>query len=373
MEDLITVIFTSGSTGEPKGVMLSHKNVMSNVDSVMTAIDLNHRDRALAVLPFFHSFGYTVTIWVSLQVGASIVYHADPRQAKEIGELCRKHRCTIFLTTPTFLRFCLRRCEPGDFKTVRILICGAEKLPPSLAEEFHKKFGILPLEGYGCTELSPVASANIPDVELDGARQVGNKCGTIGQPLPGIAARVANPETFKPLPPGQEGMLLIYGANVMKGYLDKPEQTAQVIRDGWYVTGDVAKIDEDGFITITGRLSRFAKIGGEMVPLERLEEEMHGVLKTSERICAVIPVPDEARGERLVVLHTPFQQMGLHQVWEKLNDRGLPNLWVPGERDFIEIAEMPVLGTGKVDLKKIKEMAQDRLQTPRGVPQEVKG
>src|SRR5262249_49183430 len=151
-------------------------------------IDFVSSDRALGILPFFHSFGYTVTLWVPLQVAASAVYHPDPRQGKEIGELCRKHRCTIYLSTATFLRFCLRRCEPGDFTSLRILVCGAEKLPVSLAEEFQQKFGVLPLEGYGCTELSPAAAANVPDREVGGLRQIGNKPGTIGQPLPGIAA-----------------------------------------------------------------------------------------------------------------------------------------------------------------------------------------
>ena len=153
---------------------------------------------------------------------------------------------------------------------------------------------------------------------------------------------------------------MIYGANVRKGYLGRPEATAQVIRDGWYITGDIAKYDEDGFFTITDRLSRFSKIGGEMVPHQKIEDELHQILGTAERVCVVTAVPDERKGERLVVFHTPFPQMGLHQIWEKLNDRGLPNLWVPGERDFVQIPEMPVLGTGKVDLKKIKEMAHER-------------
>ena len=182
-------------------------------------------------------------------------------------------------------------------------MCGAEKLPPALAEEFQKKFSVLPLEGYGCTELSPVAAANLPDIEIDGFRQIANRSGTVGQPLPGIAARIVNPDTMEPLSVGSEGLLLIYGANVMKGYLGKPELTRQVITDGWYITGDMGHLDPDGFITLTGRLSRFAKIGGEMVPLERVQEEMHEALGTAERIGAITCVPDEARGERLVVLY----------------------------------------------------------------------
>ena len=357
-DDIATIIFSSGSTGEPKGVMLSHRNIAANADSMIQAIDVNFRDRLLGVLPFFHSFGYTVTLWAPLQVGASSVYHPDPRAAKEVGELCRKYRCTILLSTATFLRFYLRRCDPEDFKSLRLLVCGAEKLPPSLAEEFRAKFGMLPLEGYGCTELSPVVAVNLPDREVNGVRQVGNKIGTIGQPVPGVAVKVVNPETEEELPIGQEGLLLSTGANVMVGYLGKPEQTAKVVRDGWYVTGDMAKLDDDGFITLTGRLSRFAKVGGEMVPLERLEEELHGILGTADRLLAVTAVPDEKRGERLVVLHLDGLPVPARDLVKRLGERGLPNLWVPGERDFYTIPEMPVLGSGKIDLRRLKEVAE---------------
>jgi acyl-[acyl-carrier-protein]-phospholipid O-acyltransferase/long-chain-fatty-acid--[acyl-carrier-protein] ligase len=359
MDDLATLIFSSGSTGDPKGVMLTHRNLASNVESMIQAIDPGPRDRLLGVLPFFHSFGYTVTLWVPLQVGASLIFHPDPRQAKEIGELCKKYRCTIFLATATFLRFYLRRCEPDDFKTLRILMNGAEKLPPALAQEFKEKFGVQALEGYGCTELSPAAVVNVPDWEEEGIRQVGNKPGTIGQPLPGVAAKIVDLETYAPLPTNKEGMLMIYGGNVMKGYLNRPEETCKAIRDGWYVTGDIAKYDEDGFITITDRLSRFSKIGGEMVPHQKIEDELHQILGTNERVCAVTAIRDERRGERLIVLHTPLNGIDRHQLWQQLNDRGLPNLWVPAEKDFLQVAEMPVLGSGKVDMKRLKEMAQE--------------
>jgi acyl-[acyl-carrier-protein]-phospholipid O-acyltransferase/long-chain-fatty-acid--[acyl-carrier-protein] ligase len=360
-DDLATIIFSSGSTGEPKGVMLTHANLSANTESVVQAIDPNYRDRILGILPFFHSFGYTVTVWVPLQVGASVVYHVDPRQAKEIGELCKTHACTIFLTTPTFLRIYLKRSDPRDFGSLRILMCGAEKLNQSLALDFKEKFGILPLEGYGCTELSPVAAANVPDWQEGNARQIGNKPGTIGQPIPGVAARIVDPETNAVLPLGTEGMLQIFGANVMKGYLGKPESTRDVIRDGWYSTGDIAKIDADGFITITDRLSRFSKIGGEMVPHQKIEDELHDILQTAEQICVVTAVPDPRRGERLVVLHTHLQGMEPTWLYRKLGEKGLPNLWVPAEKDFIKVAELPILGTGKVDLKKVREIAMERI------------
>jgi acyl-[acyl-carrier-protein]-phospholipid O-acyltransferase/long-chain-fatty-acid--[acyl-carrier-protein] ligase len=355
--DLATVIFSSGSTGEPKGVMLTHGNVAANVESMVLATGLDRTDRMLGVLPFFHSFGYTVTLWGPLQIGASAVYHADPRQAREIGELCRTHRATIYVSTATFLRFCLKKCEPDDFRTIRILMCGAEKLPMSLAEEFRQRFGVLPLEGYGTTELSPAAAANMPDEEIDGCIEVSNRSGTIGPPLPGCAVRIAHPETLEPLPPGTDGLVLVYGANVMRGYLGKPELTQHVLRDGWYATGDMGRIDDDGFVTLTGRLARFAKVGGEMVPLERIEEELHEVLQTSERVCAVTCVPDEARGERLVVLHLEQNGLEVRQWRRMLDGRGLPILWLPSERDFFLVAELPVLGSGKVNLKAVKEMA----------------
>jgi acyl-[acyl-carrier-protein]-phospholipid O-acyltransferase/long-chain-fatty-acid--[acyl-carrier-protein] ligase len=357
LDDVATIIFSSGSTGEPKGVMLTHANIAANVESMIQAINHRPADRILGVLPFFHSFGYTVTLWAAAQVGASAVYHADPRQAREIGELCRNHRCTIYVSTATFLRFCLKKCEPGDFATLKILVCGAEKLPQSLAQSFRERFGVLPLEGYGCTELSPVVSANLPDVEADGFLRVHNKPGSIGCPLAGVAVRVVNPDTYEPLPVGAEGLLLAYGANVMKGYLHRPEQTAAVVRDGWYVTGDMARLDDDGFVTLTGRLTRFAKCGGEMVPLEKVEEELHDVLGTSERVCAVTCVPDESRGERVVVLYVAENGLDVRSWCKGLGARGLPNLWVPAERDFFRVGELPVLGSGKLNLKRVKEMA----------------
>jgi acyl-[acyl-carrier-protein]-phospholipid O-acyltransferase / long-chain-fatty-acid--[acyl-carrier-protein] ligase len=357
LDDLATVIFSSGSTGEPKGVMLTHANITANAVSMIQAIGLRKEDRVLGVLPFFHSFGYTVTLWVPLQVGASAVYYPDPRQSKEIGELCRSCHCTLYLSTPTFLRFCLRRCEPDDFRSLRLLICGAEKLPQPLAVEFQQKFGVLPLEGYGCTELAPAVAANVPDVEVNGLLQLGNKPGTIGQPLPGVAVRVVEPETRKLLPPSEGGLLLVYGGNVMKGYLGQEEKTREVVRDGWYVTGDMARIDEDGFVTITGRLSRFAKIGGEMVPLEKIEEELHAILETNDKVCAVTAVPDDKKGERVVVLHLPLGGTEPRHLSHQLACRGLPNLGLPGERDFFLVPEMPVLGSGKLDLRRVHDLA----------------
>ncbi len=359
--DVATLVFSSGSTGEPKGIVLTHANVASNANAVVQAVAAAPRDRILGVLPFFHSFGYTVTLWTPMAAGATGVYHPDPRQAKEIGELARTHACTIYLSTATFLRFCLKRSQPDDFKSLHMIVCGAEKLPVPLQEDFGARFGIQPIEGYGCTEVSPAAVISHPDVVVDGFRQVFARAGSIGQPLPGVVGRIVNPETDEILPSGQEGLLEIFGPNVMRGYLDRPDLTAKVVRNGWYATGDVGRIDADGFVWLTGRLSRFAKCGGEMVPLERVEEVLHDILSTSDRVCGVTCVPDVSRGERLLVLYVPSQleQYNLEvRAWvQQLVIRGLPKLWVPAERDFIPVPEIPVLGSGKMDLKRLKDLA----------------
>jgi acyl-[acyl-carrier-protein]-phospholipid O-acyltransferase/long-chain-fatty-acid--[acyl-carrier-protein] ligase len=206
-----------------------------------------------------------------------------------------------------------------------------------------------------------VVSTNIFDVEVGGLRQKANTMGTVGQPIPGVCVRAFDPETLQPLPPATEGVLCVKGPNVMLGYLHLPEKTSEVIRDGWYVTGDIGLVEEDGFVRITGRLSRFAKIGGEMVPLERLDEEMHDVLGSSgDRVLAVAAVPDEKRGERVVVLHLPDVGEKLECVFQQLRDRGLPNLWIPDRRDCYPVEAFPILGNGKLDLKRIGELAKEK-------------
>lgn len=356
-DELATVVFSSGSTGEPKGILLSHGNIASNVTAFIEHAKFSKEDRVLGILPFFHSFGYTVTLWGPLSVGAAAMYLPDPRAAKEVGEWAKKERATLMAATATFLRFYLRRCEPDEFKTMRLLVCGAEKLPVSLADEFEKKFGIRPLEGYGCTELSPVVSVNMADEKVGGITQVRHKNGTVGHPLPGVACKIVHPETNEPVAEDGEGLLLVTGPNVMKGYLHRDDLTRKCIRDGWYITGDIAHIDGDGFVTLTGRQSRFAKIGGEMVPLERLEEELHLLLDASDRLFAVTSVPDEKKGERIIVLHTCLPDgASPSSLTDGLSKRGLPNLWVPSERDFRQIEAMPVLGSGKLDLNALKKM-----------------
>ncbi len=360
LDDLATIIFSSGSTGDPKGVMLTHWNIRSNIEQMGQAFAFHRRDRIVGILPFFHSFGFTGTLMAPGVLGCGVVFHPSPLDARAIGALVRKYRCTFLLATPTFLQLYLRSCEAEDFGSLQYVVTGAEKLPERLAQAFEDKFGIRPLEGYGCTECSPVVAVNTRDFRAAGFRQVGAKRGKIGHPLPGIAVRVVDPDTRQPVPVGQPGLLLVRGPNVMLGYLGKPEKTAEVLQDGWYVTGDVASLDEDGFLTITDRLTRFSKIGGEMVPHIKIEEKLHELADTTEPCFAVTGVPDEKKGERLVVLHT-LSDDKLAAVLEKLAASDLPNLWKPKPDHFFRIESLPYLGTGKLDLRKIKEMAAGRV------------
>jgi len=360
-EKLATVMFTSGSTGEPKGVMLTHGNITSNLEGLYQVFNIKNDDVMLGILPFFHSFGFTGTLWFPLISGIGAVYHVNPLDAKVIGKLVQEHKATILMTTPTFLGSYIRRCEPEQFKSLRMVTVGAEKLKDTLAEEFKAKFGLEPMEGYGCTELSPVVSINLPDHEKDGSLQKAQKRGTIGLPLPGIAVKIVDQSTLQSLGSNQNGLLLIKGPNVMKGYLNQPEKTQEVIKDGWYQTGDIAQVDEDGFITITDRLSRFSKIGGEMVPHIKLEEAIHKILGSAEQVAVVSSVPDEKRGEKLVVFYT--KEIDVPVLVNRLRVEGLPNLWIPQPGLFYKIDAIPVLGSGKLDLGAIKRKAMEVVKT----------
>ncbi len=356
MDRTATVIFSSGSTASPKGVVLTHHNIVSNVEGMQQIFDIAEDDRMIGVLPFFHSFGFTATLWLPLLNGFGVVYHPNPMDARGVGRLCETYRVTFLLATPTFLQAYLRRCTPVQLARLRYVVVGAEKLRESLAAAFKEKFGVEPLEGYGATELSPAATMSVPDVVAPGVSQPGHKPGSIGQPLPGVAARVVDPETFADRPVGEEGLLLIQGANVMKEYLGDPRRTGEAMHDGWYVTGDIAKFDADGFLVLTDRLSRFAKIGGEMVPLSAVEEAIEQSLGGGEQRCVVTSVADEEKGERLVVLHLDGT-VDPAAVAGRLSAAGLPNLWIPRRDSWYQVEAIPVLGTGKVDLRAVKEIA----------------
>ncbi|MFW6168879.1 MAG: AMP-binding protein [Planctomycetota bacterium] len=358
-DDMLTLVFTSGSTALPKGVMLTYRNIASNVAAIREAIDISNQDVLLGILPFFHSFGYTVTMWTVLSMAVKGAYHFNPLDARQVGALCREHGVTIMLSTPTFLRSYLRRCDEGDFATTEVIITGAERLPSNIADAFERKFHVRPLEGYGCTETAPVVAANVPQ-SRSGRSLVSEKPGTVGRPLPGVSAKVTHLESNEECGPNETGMLWVKGPNVMKGYLHAPEMTAEAIQDGWYMTGDLASIDEDGFIRISGRQSRFSKIGGEMVPHVYIEEQLTALISGNDEEIniAVTAVPDEKKGERLVVLYCGIEQSPA-ELCKGLLDAGLPQLYVPSPDSFLEVEEIPVLGSGKLHLKRVREIANE--------------
>ena len=369
LDSLATVIFSSGSTGIPKGVLLSHRNIVSNIEGMQQAINVDRNDCLLGILPFFHSFGYTVALWLPAVSGFSVVYHTNPLEGRTVGELCRKYGVTLLVGAPTFVWEYVRRCAPEDFASLRMAIVGAEKMKPELAQAFKAKFGLDLFQGYGCTELSPVVSVETSAYSGAHHGHGGAKPGTAGRPIAGVAVKIASPETFEDLPPEREGMLLVKGASVMLGYLGEPEKTRQVIREGgWYVTGDMARLDQDGLITITDRLSRFSKIAGEMVPHLQVEEALHEALGSLEPKMVVTSAGDEQKGEKLVVLHTELN-VSVDELLRRLRDSALPKLWLPRKENFFEVEALPILGSGKLDLKQIKDVAK-RLAAAPGTPGE---
>ena len=360
MDHLATIMFTSGSTGEPKGVMLTHKNITSNLEGLYQVFHVQDKDVVMGILPLFHSFGFTATMWFPLISGIGAVYHVNPLDAKVIGNLIFKYRASILLSTPTFLNAYVKRCTKEQFQSLRTVVVGAEKLKEQIAAAFQDKFGVEALEGYGCTELSPIVSLNLPDHFEKGVTYKASKSGKIGLPLPGIAVKIINQETQKPAGPEENGLLFIKGPNVMKGYLHKDDLTKEVLRDGWYTTGDIANLDKDGFLMITDRLSRFSKIAGEMIAHIKIEEEIQSILNSPEQTCVVTSVADEKKGEKLVVL--ALRDVDVPALVDELKKSGLPNLWIPDAQNFIKVDAIPILGTGKLDLGAIRRKASEALQ-----------
>ncbi|HEV2288232.1 MAG TPA: acyl-[ACP]--phospholipid O-acyltransferase [Candidatus Acidoferrales bacterium] len=356
LDDTATIIFSSGSTGEPKGVVLMHYNIGANVEQLMQVFLLYKDERILGILPFFHSFGFTGTLCLPLIAGVGVVFHPNPLDSRTIGGLVSGYKITMLLATPTFLQTYTRRCAPEDFGSLRFVMAGAEKMPERIAQAFEDHFGIRPLEGYGCTECSPVVAVNTRDFRAANFRQVGAKRGSIGHPLPGMSAKILDPETKEPRGSDQSGLLFVRGPNVMNGYLNQPEKTAEVLQGGWYNTGDIATIDEDGFIRITDRLNRFSKIGGEMVPHIKIEEKLQELSGSAEQVFAVTSIPDEKKGERLFVLHT-LPEEALLECLQHLAQCELPALWRPRADQFARIENLPYLGTGKLDLRRLREIA----------------
>ena len=356
-DSVATIIFSSGSTGMPKGVMISHGNILSNVESLATLFQFDDAACFIGVLPFFHSFGFTGTLWLPLLLRLGVAFHPNPMDAKTIGELAEKFGASMLISTPTFCQSYVRRITKAQFSKLRFAIVGAEKLREPLAKAFKEQFGVSLLEGYGCTEMAPVVSVNRPPVDAEGRPQISVKPGSVGHPIPGVEAKIVDQHTGEGPLIDQEGLLLVRGPNMMLGYLNQPERTAEVIRDGWYSTGDIAKIDRDGFIFITDRLSRFSKIGGEMVPHIKVEDTINEIL--GEICCAVSAVPDSSKGERLVAFFTR-KDVTPEALWERLTSTDLPRLWLPRRDSLIQIDAIPTLGTGKVDLRALKQLALQR-------------
>lgn len=360
-DSLMTIIFTSGSTGRPKGVMLSWRNIEANTDMVNALLRLRPDDVMIGVLPFFHSFGFTVTLWTPLAMGIGAVYHTNPLEGRVIGRLIGEHGVTILLATPTFLRAYTQRLAPEDFASVELVASGSERLPQAVADAFEAKFGVRPFQGYGATEMGPIVSCNVPTSRaLDGTAS-GLREGTVGRPAKGVWVEVRDVSTGNVVGPGERGALWVKSPGLMLGYLNHPEQTAAAVVDGWYNMGDIVEIDADGFIRIVGRASRFAKVAGEQVPFAAVEEALHPLVGASDEgapRAVVTAVPSEATGERLVVVHTPLESTPAELV-KGLVESGLPRLFIPAPADFLEIAEMPLIGIGKVDLVKVDALARE--------------
>lgn len=355
-DSLSTIIFSSGSTGEPKGVMLSQHNILSEVESLRMLLATSREDHITAALPFFHSFGLMGCLWYPLLTNVRVTYHTNPLESPVIIDIIKKKASTMIWGTPTFLSLYLRRATKDDFKTLKIVLAGGEKLKQSLIDAYVEKFGVRPLEAYGATELSPGIAVSVPNGTGGGIVQAGYKDGRTGLPCAGIAMKVLDPDTGEELGPNQSGLLYLRGPNVMLGYFGRKDLTDEVIKNGWYCTGDIAFIDEDGFIALTDRLSRFSKLGGEMVPHVGVEEAFVKGAKLPENALAVTGVPDERKGEKLVVLYT--KECGTAEHLQRvIAEMDLPNLWRPAPSDYHLVDQIPLLGTGKLDLAGIKRLA----------------
>jgi acyl-[acyl-carrier-protein]-phospholipid O-acyltransferase/long-chain-fatty-acid--[acyl-carrier-protein] ligase len=364
-DDEATLLFTSGSSGEPKGVVLSHRNLLANVCQFGTRLDLPKGSSILGSLPLFHSFGCTVTLWFPVIEGVDLVTYPSPLETKRLAELLALHQVNVLLATPTFLRGYMKRIDPAQLSSLKLVVTGAEKLPQSLGNAFEEKFGIRPQEGYGLTETSPATNVNLPDPEpqTDSIVISSSRSGSVGQMLPGIAIKITDPATDLEIPINRQGIIWLKGPNVFNGYLGNAEKSADVLTpDGWFRTGDVGRVDEDGFLYIEGRISRFSKIAGEMVPHETVEAAINKVLcldSESERRIAVVGVPDELKGEAILLLSTiagPALEQECIDLRYKLLDAGVSSLWCP--KRIIPVSEIPVLASGKLDIKSCETLAR---------------
>jgi acyl-[acyl-carrier-protein]-phospholipid O-acyltransferase/long-chain-fatty-acid--[acyl-carrier-protein] ligase len=348
------LLFTSGSAGEPKGVLLTHRNIAANAAQIAATLASTRLDSVLGSLPVFHSFGFTVTFWWPMLGGPRVITYPSPLDANKLIETIEKYRIQLLITTPTFLRAFLRKARPEQLRSLKMVVTGAEKLPGDLLRDFEAKFHLQVSEGYGMTEASPVVSTNVHDeppsaTNPDGV--VGRRIGSVGRIFPGLSARIRDPETNRDLGLFETGMLWLRGANVFEGYLKDSDRTAEVLHDGWYKTGDMGRLDEDGFLFIEGRVSRFSKIGGEMVPHLTIEQKIAELIPHGDKgdapFVAVLGVPDEKRGESLVLLAAI--PIDLSKLRTQLLAQGLPLLWIP--KVVRQVDALPLMATGKLDLR----------------------
>jgi acyl-[acyl-carrier-protein]-phospholipid O-acyltransferase/long-chain-fatty-acid--[acyl-carrier-protein] ligase len=353
------LLFTSGSSGEPKGVALTHRNILANCAQISSLSILPQSCSLLGCLPIFHSFGFTVTLWYPIIRGCRVITVPSPLDTRRIIDAIRDEQATVLIGAPTFIRPILRKAQPGELRSLDLVVTGAEKLPGDLYQAFLATFHIEILQGYGLTETSPVSNINQPHplITTETAEpQMGKKAGSTGRLLPGMTVRIVHPETGEEVPAGDQGIVWFKGANVFSGYLDDPQKTAAAFRDGWFVTGDLGRLDDEGFLFIEGRLSRFSKIGGEMIPHGTVEQriaEVFGLDQSEGPVVAVMGVPDQAKGEALVLLTTV--EITPEALREKLAAVGFANLWVP--KIIHRVPKIPVLGTGKLELKRCRDVA----------------
>ncbi len=343
LEKPAVILFTSGSEKEPKVVQLSHRNILSNIDSFSDMMDIYEMDRLLAVLPYFHVFGLTINLWTPLCLGMTAITYANPLEFKTIAKIIRDEKPQLLVGTPLFLEGYAKQSAAGDFSSVELAVSGADKCPDALRELYRDKHQLEIFEGYGTTETSPVISVNPRDR---------NKPGSIGIPIPGTKVKIVHIENGEDCATGETGKILVKGAGVMKGYLNDLEESHLRIKSGWYDTGDLGVLDEDGFLWHKGRLKRFVKIGGEMISLVMVEESLNSVTPEEVECCAV-ELPDAKRGSRIIgVTNKAIDQQ---DVSKKLAEE-LPNLALP--KKYVVVEEFPYMGSGKADFRTLTKMVQ---------------